>query len=363
MNAEEDTTFARALSQSVPSFYWFRDWHVVVDGVIRVHGVVASNVRVDVGQLRAYVNGIPADLSITHSISNGDDRFWFLPATHHGRVLIEAPALVGASSATVTLQPLEVERSHSYRHTFHLYFDHLNIANTPPVENIERVSGKGATSYNYFNNGATDFYRFLALAAQHGVNALNPEIRILDWGSGCARLTRHLLSLPQARGRVIGADIDPDNIAWSKTFIEGDSFVHVPLMPPTEFDDCSFDLVLANSVLSHLTSAAMHAWLSEVRRILRPGGVALLSYHGDFSLAGFCTRSPNFVENVWKSGFNDELKAAELDAVIGDATYYRQTFMTDMAALDLFGQYFHVEDFVVGMVSRYQNVAILRRVL
>jgi len=361
MATETSSAFARALSNSTPAFYWFRDQHAAGDGKITVQGVVASSAALDPSTLQAQINGIPARLSCVSMASQADERFWFLPATHRAGVVIEAPPLAGTTSAAVTLLPRSLPRGQAYRHTFHLYFDHTQVGVTPPVENIERVSGKGATAYNYFNNGATDFHRFVGLAAAHGIDALDARTRILDWGSGCARLTRHLLALPSGRGRVKGADIDADNIAWSRQHIDKHAFDVVPLMPPTPYSASSFDLVLANSVLSHLSASAMHAWLGEVKRILRPGGLALLSYHGDFSLAGFCARAPAFVEKVWQSGFNDDQKASELDTVIADTTYYRQTFMTDEAALAIFAQHLGVQGSMVGMVSRFQNVAVLRR--
>ncbi|MDP3616048.1 MAG: hypothetical protein Q8R98_29770, partial [Rubrivivax sp.] len=209
MATETSSAFARALSQSTPPFYWFRDHHAASEGKITIRGVVASNAKLDPDGLKAQVNGIPARVSCVSMASQADDRFWFLPATHRAGVVIEAPLLAGTTSAAVTLQPRGMPREQAYRHAFHLYFDHTQVGVTPPVENIERVSGKGATAYNYFNNGATDFHRFVGLAAEHGVDALDARTRILDWGSGCARLTRHLLALPSGRGRVSGADIDP----------------------------------------------------------------------------------------------------------------------------------------------------------
>jgi SAM-dependent methyltransferase len=46
------------------------------------------------------------------------------------------------------------------------------------------------------------------------------------------------------------------------------------------FDDASFDLVLCTQVLEHVQDPA--AVLSEIHRVLRPGGAALISTHGVF---------------------------------------------------------------------------------
>ena len=71
---------------------------------------------------------------------------------------------------------------------------------------------------------------------------------------------------------VHGTDIDPDNIKWCKHNLAEGSFDHVGLYPPTELESQSFDLIIANSVLSHLNLDAMHSWLEEVARLLKPNG-------------------------------------------------------------------------------------------
>jgi SAM-dependent methyltransferase len=56
---------------------------------------------------------------------------------------------------------------------------------------------------------------------------------------------------------------------------------HVDIVAPAEslpFDDASFDCVLCTQVLEH--SIDPHAVCSEANRILRPGGLALISTHG-----------------------------------------------------------------------------------
>jgi len=49
------------------------------------------------------------------------------------------------------------------------------IKPTPPIQNIERVSAKGATAYSYHNNGLTDFLRFSGIARANGIECRAPE--------------------------------------------------------------------------------------------------------------------------------------------------------------------------------------------
>lgn len=133
------------------------------------------------------------------------------------------------------------------------------------------------------------------------------------------------------------------------------------LPPPLDVRDATFDVVISNSVFSHLTLDAARAWTDEMARIMKPGGLALLSYHGDFSLATFLSNSEALVRKVMATGFNSDSRANEVNDVISDPEYYRNTFMTDRFARDLFGDKFSICDQLVGTVSRFQNVAVLRR--
>jgi hypothetical protein len=51
--------------------------------------------------------------------------------------------------------------------------------------------------------------------------------------------------------------------------------------PPLAYADKSFDLVYALSVFTHLNEQQQDAWRDEIRRILKPGGVWLLTTHGE----------------------------------------------------------------------------------
>ena len=53
------------------------------------------------------------------------------------------------------------------------------------------------------------------------------------------------------------------------------------------FEDESFDLVYSVSVFSHLDEALGDQWLRELRRVLRAGGVALLTVHGRHAFEQF----------------------------------------------------------------------------
>jgi SAM-dependent methyltransferase len=98
---------------------------------------------------------------------------------------------------------------------------------------------------------------------------------VLDWGCGCGRISRHLPRHTDAR--IVGRDIDPVTVAWSAANLPGD-FRLSGLAPPLDLGDGSVDVILAQSVFTHLGEAAQRAWLAELARVLAPGGLLLLSF-------------------------------------------------------------------------------------
>jgi 8-oxo-dGTP diphosphatase len=70
-------------------------------------------------------------------------------------------------------------------------------------------------------------------------------------------------------------------------------------LPPLPYAESSFDLVYGVSVFTHLSEEHQRAWLPELRRILKPGGLLLLSFHS---------------KNVWQP--LDDASAVERDGFV-----------------------------------------------
>jgi SAM-dependent methyltransferase len=101
---------------------------------------------------------------------------------------------------------------------------------------------------------------------------------LLDFGCGCGRVLRHWSRLTETR--VCGCDVDPRMIAWCRENLPLAEVTVNATSPPLSYDDATFDLVYAFSVFTHLTEDAQHAWMAELRRVLRPGGYLLFSTLG-----------------------------------------------------------------------------------
>jgi SAM-dependent methyltransferase len=103
---------------------------------------------------------------------------------------------------------------------------------------------------------------------------------LLDWGCGCGRVLRHWAELTDVR--VCGCDIDERMVAWCRENLPFAEVTVNELSPPLPYDDASFDLVYAFSVMTHLSEELQHDWLREAARVLRPGGSFVFSTLGQY---------------------------------------------------------------------------------
>jgi SAM-dependent methyltransferase len=105
------------------------------------------------------------------------------------------------------------------------------------------------------------------------------ELRdVLDFGCGCGRVARHFKDEPW---NLSGCDYNESAVAWCRRHLPFMNAAANGLEPPAPYPDDAFDLVYAVSVLTHLTDELGRAWIREWRRIVRPGGLLLVTTMGD----------------------------------------------------------------------------------
>jgi SAM-dependent methyltransferase len=110
-------------------------------------------------------------------------------------------------------------------------------------------------------------------------NAVPSEVgqTILDFGCGSGRVLRWFAE--ESGLNLAGCDIHQPSITWMQAnFDPGVRLYANDPSPPLPESNDTFDLVYGGSVFSHLTDWA--PWLLELRRILKPGGALVASFHG-----------------------------------------------------------------------------------
>ena len=96
--------------------------------------------------------------------------------------------------------------------------------------------------------------------------------RVLDLGSGDGTFTAELA---RADAQPVGVEIAEAAMRRARAAHPELDFRLTPIHGPLPLEDCEFDLVWASEVIEHVADTAL--WLSEVRRVLSPGGKLLLT--------------------------------------------------------------------------------------
>jgi SAM-dependent methyltransferase len=151
----------------------------------------------------------------------------------------------------------------------------------PGDELMARVAG-GADRTSFFWSGresVRELERTLAIVAR----SLDSFESILDFGCGCVRMLLWREELGRTR-RLFGTDIDGQAIDWCRQNIPWAQVSVNEAQPPLSFADGRFDLVFNHSVFTHIDERRQDQWLSELRRVVRPGGLIVLSVHGEVAL-------------------------------------------------------------------------------
>jgi SAM-dependent methyltransferase len=239
------------------------------------------------------------------------------------------------------------------------YYADPRLDALPLPDPVRRRRVHGADLEGPFRiEGASAFVK-LRRALQDTVGRDFPDFRrILDWGCGCGRSTRHFAALGD--GRLLGVDIDADNIAWCSTHLPFGRFQVVPLHPPTALESAAFDLVLGVSVFTHLREAEQFRWLDELRRVAAPGAILLVTVHGDATVCRSSLSQSQFAE-LMTHGFLDAGLNPDLEGAIAESDYYRNSFQRTAYIRDRWSPYFEIVAVVPGYIGSFQDLVVLRR--
>jgi SAM-dependent methyltransferase len=128
------------------------------------------------------------------------------------------------------------------------------------------------------------------------LGGLGPDEAVLEPGCGAGRMAKPLSGYLGATGSYDGFDVMPGAIEWCERNIApmhpNFRFCHVDVLnraynpdgrlDPEEFEfpypQDAFDFAFLTSVFTHMLPPEMRHYLSELRRVLRPGGRCLMTF-------------------------------------------------------------------------------------
>lgn len=214
----------------------------------------------------------------------------------------------------------------------------------PPQWMIQAFSNRPEISN--FLKGGRDSARLLDLfCSQHGVDLSDLEC-FLDFGCGCARVTRWLPEYTNAQ--LFGTDLHENAIQWNKKWMRFGKYFVGTEKPKKLFSANMFDGLLALSVLTHLDEATQVAWLKEWARIMRPGGIAFVTFHGN-----------GFVENVYKGSKIGDLVSKSFKEDSG--FLYLKEPLWEGIFPECYGTAYHSFGYVESVWSKYFDVMEIKQ--
>lgn len=154
----------------------------------------------------------------------------------------------------------------------------------PPPDLIRMTSGlyrraadPEAMRRRYEATGADNAAWIRDILTRNGV-ALNEPGALLDFGCGCGRVIRHWKDL---RGSVHGSDYNPNLVRWCAEHLPFAEFRTNAAEPPLPYEAGSFDVLYAISIFTHLDEPLQMPWIAELTRVVRPGGLILITVSGE----------------------------------------------------------------------------------
>jgi SAM-dependent methyltransferase len=230
-----------------------------------------------------------------------------------------------------------------------------------PPESVHAM-GRGSVS-----TGGSYYYADLVVDALRGAGADLASGRGLDFGCSSGRVVRVLATaFPELEWH--GCDPQPTPIAWAREHLPGIEFRVSPEHPPLPYGDGSFDFAFAISIWSHYGERAARSWLTEMHRIVRPGGHLLLTFHGFMSIAyyvahGGHTRreSVKIAGELYRDGYwFDRPWTADGDHGIRNPEWGTAFFTTEWLLNEVVGRW-SVVGYGPGRAEGNQDMVVLQR--
>jgi SAM-dependent methyltransferase len=144
----------------------------------------------------------------------------------------------------------------------------------PPFNNRRKVA---AWRIPYFLSSgkanSDDLVHHLERSAERSLASLD----VLDLACGPGRIAMHFDGVFKS---LTACDVDPSAIAFIQKHFSAMHATVNQSRPPLPFGDAQFDAVYSWSLWTHLPVDLQRAYLEELRRVLRPNGLALVTVNG-----------------------------------------------------------------------------------
>jgi len=230
-----------------------------------------------------------------------------------------------------------------------------------PVPDAERVAlTQGIPDVDAYRKSVlTGFLHMHHYLGQAGVQ--QEGIRsVLDIGCGTGRvLAGWYLDDPTRHLR--GYDINPTLVEWAvRSMPRSMSFAVNAMLPPLPEQSESVDLAFMISVFTHLSLDIQRGWVAELHRLLKPGGIFLLTLQGDIYV--------RLTQPQLQGAFSAQGYAEVATAEVGSNNYgsyhsrpFAESLMRDFRLLRHFPRGGDLADPVFFPLAAFQDVYVFQK--
>jgi SAM-dependent methyltransferase len=191
------------------------------------------------------------------------------------RLLLPAPLKALAKAAGASVDPLLIRR---YR---------AMSRDQRPIPPSALRARAGRPGIGFFFDSARQSGDELEAALRLAGRSLSEFDSVLDFGCGCGRVLQELSRRGNGGPALFGCDVDEEAIAWARRKHSDLQLALNGIEYQLPYPNDKFDLVYSSSVFTHIDAVAQDGWLKEFKRVLRPGGLALISVYGEHAFRGY----------------------------------------------------------------------------
>lgn len=205
------------------------------------------------------------------------------------------------------------------------------------------------------------------IQAQLAALGIGEGARVLDFGAGIGRVA---MPLYEATNLPTDAcDVNSGAVKYLSSQLPDLACETTNFSPPLPYSDETFEAVYSISLWTHFPEDAGLAWLKEIKRILKPGGVALLSTSGTKVIEVRAARrdagwSNYTVEDLERAGvLYEEYKnlSEQAPAYPGVTSSYGLTAHHPDYIKAQWSKILPVEDILIEAIDGVQDLVILKK--
>jgi ubiquinone/menaquinone biosynthesis C-methylase UbiE len=209
----------------------------------------------------------------------------------------------------------------------------------------------------YLKLGRQSYENLQGLLGRQQVS-LGTGDKMLDWGCASGRVLRFFTEEARRGCDVWGGDVHAPSIEWAKAHLSPPfRFFNCSSLPHLPFPDGTFKFIYALSVMTHIV-ALRDLWLLEIKRVLQPGGCAVLTIHDENTWRCFAANGmPDWMPRELRAEPHLPGECVDIQGSTWDQTY---TFFHSDYIRRGWGQYLRVAE-IVPEADCYQAAVVLRK--